>query len=1327
MTEKNRQLNNFGQTYRTDWLRTIWTSKKRFLSLIIMTMLGALVFIGLITTAPNMRKNLETSIRGSKRDNIEVTSYFGLDSEDKKLLEGLPDLASIDYFYRADFYLDGGDKPVRLNSLPENSSLPLVKEGRLPQNDREILMDLEAKKDGMKLGQEIRLVDNEKADKESKKLKSDKTDDFDIEKPDIKSPLPSKKLKNEIFKVVGFAESISYLSTENRGRTELGDGKIDYFAYALKSVFEADKPMGAMLKFHSLENLNTYDKEYRDRENTLISKLEEVLSKRPKQLEKDIKSDLAKSIDEGKSAIEKGYADLKKARTDLEDAKKALSDGEKDYKKGKKDYEDGLVKGRKKLDDAQKSLDKAFDKLEKGRDGYDEGLKKYQDGLKDLNDKKSEIDDGAAELKDGQDKLDEAKKKLSDQGVNRSYLESNKSKVLSGLSQIDEGLAKINKAIEDRPKNLALIKSERDKLLAMKAELEGQKAQAQEGLKQVNAGIDEINKNLDALKNLPALKATLEDLKNQLTQLKAQLDQLKADPQGNATQIAQLEAQIAGLEGQIANIQDQVSKLEMLKNQEGQLRAKLAQLEAEKAKIEAGIGQIDRGLSQINDGLKKLQASEDQLLGLDGQKSDLEGKRSQAQSGLRQIEEGLAGLDKLESEEEKLNKAKKDFDEGLFKYNDGRAKLDKAKKDLDDAKKKLDDGFSEYNKGKKDLSQGIKDYDSGKLKGLKKLNEAWADLKKGRADYEDGLKKYEEKAPQAEIDLADGQRDLDKAEKDLEELEVPEYSVKGRYGDNLLYAYIDGANNMDAMTLIFPVVFYLIAMLITMTTTSRMVEEERGQIGTMKALGYNKNFIASKYLVYSGLAATIGTGLGIVVGYKMLMPIIVKAYSFGINLLYPLSFSISPLHILIALLIGLGLTLLTAAYSSSNTLRQRAARLMKAKPPKKGNRIFLERIKPVWKRMGFMRKITMRNITVKKSRMFMTILGVMGCSSLIIMGFGLKSSISNMLYKQFHVLDSYDVSIVYDNKADAEDISDLKKLLHSKKISSAPYYAQLASFINADGNQETVSIMVPFDEEAFENLRLIRERKSRKELTIPKDGALASERLYMSLKDSDGALTVKDLIGHKYDLKIVKKIENYIGNLIIMSPENYEKYFDKKIEENALLVKFEDMEDWKDIKDEVRDNPAVQTSQEMTDTLENVNRLMASLDIIVVVIILISSALAFVVLFNLTNLNVSERKRELSTIKVLGFTDKEVTEYIYRETFILTLIGIIFGLACGKGIHYMICMVLSPQGILIDPHLVLSAFLIGSAITMVFSIIVMLIIHRQLKEVDMVEALKADE
>ena len=1267
MAEKNRQLNNFGQTYRTDWLRTIWTSKKRFLSLIIMTMLGALVFIGLITTAPNMRNNLEHSIKGSERDNIEVTSYFGLDSEDKKLLEAFPDLAGIEYFYQADFYLGDSDKPVRVNSLPEKLSIPLVREGRLPQNNREVLMDLASKKEGMKLGQKIRLIHSDKDDK--KELKSDNTDGFDIEKPEIKSPFPSKDLKNEVFKVVGFAESISYLSTEDRGRTELGDGKIDYFAYVLKDVFKADKPMGAMLKFHSLEGLNTYDKAYRDRENTLISKLEDLLSKRPGELEKDIKSDLAKSIDEGKSAIDKGYADLKKAKTDLEDARKALNDGEKDYKKGKKEYKDGLVKGKKKLDDARKSLDEAGEKLDKGQADYEKGLKKYQDGLKELNDKRADLDSGASKLKDGRSKLDEAKKKLADQGVTRSSLESNKSKVLSGLAQIDGGLDKINKSIADRPNSLALIKAERDKLLATKADLEGKKTQAENGLSQVQEG---------------------------LVLLKSQLDLLMADPNGNAARIAEL-------------------------------RGKIAALEAQKSKLESGLAEIKSGLSQVEQGLAKLNASENQLNALDGQKADLENKRSQAQGGLRKIEEGLAGLNKLDSEEVKLNEAEKEYNDGLVKFKDGEKKLDKAKADLEAAKKKLDDGFSEYNKGRKDLAQGIIDYNSGKIDGLKKLDEARSDLKKGRADYKDGLKKYQEKAPQAEIDLIEGKKDLEKAERDLDELEVPEYSIKGRYGDNHLFTYIDGANNMDAMTLIFPVVFYLIAMLITMTTTSRMVEEERSQIGTMKALGYNRNFIASKYLVYSGLAATIGTGLGILVGFKMLMPIIVKAYAFGINLLYPLSFSISSLHILMALFIGLGLTLLTAAYSSNNTLKQRAAQLMKAKPPKKGNRIFLERIKPVWRRMGFMRKITMRNITVKKSRMLMTILGVMGCSSLIIMGFGLKSSISNMLYKQFHVLDSYDVSIVYDNKADSKDISDLKDLINSKKVTTAPYYAQLGSFMNSDGNQETVSIMVPFDEGAFDKLRIIRDRKSGKDISIPDEGALASERLYMSLKDSKGTLTVKDLIGHKYDLKISKKIENYIGNLIIMSPKNYEKYFNKKVEENALLVKFENIEDWKAIKDKVRDNPAVQTSLEMTDTLDTVNRLMASLDIIVVVIILISSALAFVVLFNLTNLNVSERKRELSTIKVLGFTDKEVTEYIYRETLILTLVGILFGLACGKGIHYMICMVLSPQAILIDPHLVLSAFIIGSAITMVFSIIVMLIIHRQLKDVDMVEALKADE
>lgn len=1267
MNIDKQKLNRNNPTYFTDLIRTIWTSKKRFLSLIIMTMLGAIVFIGLVSTAPNMRKNLELSIKGSNRDHIQIASYFGMDDEDRHILENFEGIKHIDYYYQSDLYINDSDIVVRANSLPKNSSLPLLKKGRLPEKNDEILMDEAAEGKGYKIGQEIILksAENYKLVKKDQAIIK-KSANFKIEKPVLKDPTPKEDLKLKKFKIVGFADHIHYLSIKDRGSSQLGDGKVNFFAFVFSEVFEKEKPDGALLTFKNLEKFNTYDEAYKKAELALIDKLEEALKDRPVEVEKQIKKDLTNSIEEGKKSIDKGFSDLEKARTDLATAKKEIEKAWKDYRAGKIDYRNSIRKGKEKIDSSENSLRKAYSILKQGQKEYENGFSEYSKGLNELNTKKIELNSALTKINDGEKKLNNAKKALKAKGITRSNLLSNRSKLNEAIVQIDKGLEQLNKAIKDSQANLDLINSESSKLEAAKKELLTKKKTSQDAMIKIKAGQDEIKSILSHIDNLP----------------KEKVDELKK---------------------------------------------KLADLERQEKEINQGLKVIDENISQIDQALKYMSESKSKIEALPLKKKALESKKSQIRQGLNKVSQGLATLDKIFQEEKKLEEGKNKYNDGLTKFKEGEKKLKDSKRELDQAKANLASGLKNYKAGKKSLDEAKKEFNKGKADGIKELSNAKKDLNSGERKYLEGLKEYEEKSPEAKSELSNAKKDLEKANKKLENIKVPEYSIKGRYGDIMLSSYLDGADNMDALTLIFPVIFYLIAMLITMTTSSRMVEEERIQIGTMKALGYDKKTISRKYLIYSGLAATIGTGLGIFLGYKFLMPIIVRAYSFGIELLYPLEFSVSFSHIIIALIIGLGLTISTVIFSINHTLKEKAANLMKAKPPKKGNRIFLERIKPLWKRIGFMGKITMRNITVKKSRMFMTILGVMGCSSLIIMGFGLKSSISNMLYKQFHILDNYDVSIVYDNEADINDLDELKKIINTKKPILAPYYAQSASFKNKDGIQETVSIMVPFDEEAFDKLRIIRDRKSKEFLSLPQMGAIASERLFMSLNNGDKKLELKDHVGHKYQLHITEKAENYIGNILFMTPKNYKNFFGEEIRENAILAKFQNINDWHEIQDKVRDNPATLRTVEMSDTLDSVNKLMESLDIVVLVIILISSALAFVVLFNLTNLNVSERQRELSTIKVLGFTNREVTEYIYRESLILSLVGIVFGLLGGKAIHYMISMVLSPEGVLIDPHLVLSAFLIGSGITMSFSIIVMIIIHFQLKKVDMVEALKADE
>lgn len=738
-----------------------------------------------------------------------------------------------------------------------------------------------------------------------------------------------------------------------------------------------------------------------------------------------------------------------------------------------------------------------------------------------------------------------------------------------------------------------------------------------------------------------------------------------------------------------------------------------AELEAAQQQIDQALQQIEQGFTEIKTGIDKIQNELDQLPSVESPeiaaiRDELEAKKNGLAAQAAELEAKRAGL------QPKIDELKA-----------ARAKLEQGRAELAAGRAQLDDGWAQYNVGREEWQTGLNTLESKKAEGEAKLRKAREDLEKGRADYAEGKATYDKNKKDADPKLRDAEKQLRDARRKAQDIRVPSYTLQGRYDNYAIFSFFDQANSLATLSFIFPTIFYLVAMLVSLTTTMRMVQEERAQIGTLKALGYTKKTIASKYIIYAASSSSMGALLGGVLGWFVLTPTIFNAYATLITIQPASNFSVRFAYFIIAIALSMAVVLFSTWFAVSRALHEKAVDLMRPKPPANGHRILLERLSFVWQHLSFTRKITMRNLTAKKSRMFMTILGIAGCTGLITMGFGIRDSVNSLIEKQFTQIQTYDLKVVFNPDAAEVDLEKLKETLQSKNATIAMATNETGTFKNTEGFSESFELYVPIDISTFRSMIALRDRVSGTAQNIPEGGALASEKMVEALGlGGAGKANLRDVDGFSYQVPINGHVENYVRHVLFLSPPLYEKTFGEAPRPNVILAKMSDAEN---AASRLLELDAVTTVIPMRDVTNIVDGLTDSLRLVVFVIIAISSTLALVVLFNLTNLNVSERLRELSTIKVLGFRSIEVTEYIYRETFLLTIVGIFFGFFAGKAAHFIITGSLAPSDVMLDPVLNPTAFLLAGGLTLLFSLLIMLYIHVHLKKVDMVEALKAVE
>ena len=629
-----------------------------------------------------------------------------------------------------------------------------------------------------------------------------------------------------------------------------------------------------------------------------------------------------------------------------------------------------------------------------------------------------------------------------------------------------------------------------------------------------------------------------------------------------------------------------------------------------------------------------------------------------------------------------------------------------------------------------------KNYKSNTSQKIKESEERLASIEKELASNLERLEllknvdaeRYTEqssKLNEAKKQLQDNKKQLEVSKRAFEETNYPRFNVENIRGLVHYAQFIDSAGSLSFLANVFSIFLFSVSVLVSLTTLTRMIEENRTSIGTLKALGYSNKEIFKKYYIYGGVSTVIGTILGIIAGYLVIVPIIYNSYSRFFTLKEP--YIVYNLHIIaLAFLISILCILLAVFIPLRKNLKERSAYLLRPKAPSSGSRIFLENVSFIWKRLSFLRKVTFRNIFRYKVRMFMTIFGVMGCLTLMFIGFAIRFGVIDISNEQFKIINKIDVLATYNPYAEKEDIDKISKEIGSN--SNVENFTKVnVQKATVEKNNEVLDTaqLVTLDRNNYKDYITLMDNRSNIEL--PKDSIVINEKLAYLYNLSVGD-NFKVIINEKeYTLKIGAINKNYFGNILYMDRDYFSKVFDKTYSDNSFIIKMNNSDEVEKMASKLQDNPYVANVSDNSKIQENLDNFISGLDIIVVVMVLCSLALALVVLYNLINVNVSERQRELSTIKVLGFYPREVTIYVFREIFYLSIIGIVIGNYIAYKLYLKIILELASRTMMFSSRVPIAVYALSTGVTLVIIIFVMAIMHRRLKKVNMVESLKAIE
>jgi len=897
------------------------------------------------------------------------------------------------------------------------------------------------------------------------------------------------------------------------------------------------------------------------------------------------------------------------------------------------------------------------------------------DAWEELKSAAQELSDARVELADGAEELDDAKTELADA---KKELDSAKSELKEAevtLNASKSQLDSAKKTLDDTKSQLDAaasgIASGKEQLAAAREELATQKETLQATESQLNGSIESINSGLSQTESgMAEIESALADLESSKTQLEAAISQTEAIG-GDTTE----------LESQLATV---TSSIESLKSQYDSLAATKSSLAENLAECEAGLESVAAGYSQISEAEAELE----------NQSAALTAAQAEYESGLAQYE---AGLD--------------EYNTGLAAYNKGKAEYDS--------------GLAEYNSGLAEYNDGLAEYESG----LAEYEDGLAEYEEGREKYRDGLSEYVEGRSEFNSKMTSAVLDLMVARKSIDSLEDPVTYVLGRDTNTGYVSFENDAAIVGGIAAVFPVFFFAIAALVCSTTMSRMVADERGQIGTMRALGYSGFAIVMKYVIYSGVATILGAVPGYLVGYRFFPWCIWLAYDtmYGFSDLVPKgSVLVFALTFAGSMLCSVGVTIIACI----SELKSTPADLIRPKAPAPGKRILLERIDFVWARMKFLHKVSARNVFRFKKRMWMMIIGIAGCQALLLTGFGIKDTIADIVNLHFDNLAVYDLTITFDDGTSASEMAAAIADADASAGTSSEYATAMTATAKQYGDLiRDVSLVISDSENISDICRVFNTSTGLQE-DWPADGTVAisrklSERLGISAGDSITFEYGDDAIEVTVPVSVV--FENYIYHYVYMSPSTFTGFFGEKYKPETVFICLDDSSKAYDYAAYVASNYDLSAWQVTSEMRDNFSNTMERLNYVILMIIICAGALAFIVLFNLNNINITERIREIATLKVMGFNRGETVSYVYRENIILVLIGYILGIPLGILLLRFVIGKVDVDIVMFVTQLFPQSYLYTFLLIIAFSLLAAVFILRKIEKIDMAESLKSVE
>ena len=947
-----------------------------------------------------------------------------------------------------------------------------------------------------------------------------------------------------------------------------------------------------------------------------------------------------------------------------------------------------------KLADSEKTVNEKSQELENAKKELESGKSKAAEELEkakqQLTDGEAELADAKQQIADGETQLANAKAQLNDK---QAQLDSAEAQYESGKAQLDQKEQELAAAEQTYLSNYAKYMPF---ITAGKAQIAAGRTQIADGKKQLDEGLAPLKQLRDGL---DGIEDGISQCDSGMAEVQKQLDGMDSDVYQEYVKIPE--------EDRNEEQQAYVNKWENLNAQFAGIQAQKTQLETAKSGLLAQAGFATEA---------DLEA---QITSLTKQKEDLDAK----ETALLQQEQTLA------AQEEELLSAGRQITDGKSQIAAARSQLDSTKSQITDGKAQILSAWALLNEKEDTLNASKAQLASGEQ-----------ELADGRSEYEQAAKEAEEQITDGQAKITDGEKQLTDAKQqiadakaEIKKIENPKWYVQTREDALTEYqGYGDNADRMRSIGKVFPVLFFLVAALISLTTMTRMVEEQRVQIGTMKALGYGKAAIAGKYIGYALIATLGGSIFGVLAGEKILPFIIIYAYM----ILYKhLPAILVPYHMSYALqasVIAVACTLIATIASCYKELAAEPAELMRPAAPKQGKRILLERIGIIWKHLNFTWKSTVRNLIRYKKRFFMTIFGIGGCMALMVVGFGLKDCIYEIVSLQYEKVQFYDAATYMSDDISEENRQQLHDYLDQNADIKETIEARMQKTdVKSASGKKTLYLMVPSDNEKIEDFLSFHSRTNKDEVySLKKDEVILTEKMASLLNVEVGdELTIEDEDRGDQTVTVGAICENYMSHYLYLSPEKYEELYGVPAEYNTIIYSAKDGKD-----DQIEKIGTKLLSMDgvlnvsYTSSIEGrLDDMLRSLNLVIVVLIVSAGMLAFVVLYNLNNINITERQRELATLKVLGFYDGEVASYVYRENILLTIIGSVVGMVLGNLLHRYIILTVEVEEAMFGRQIHWQSYLYSFLFTVAFSLFVNWVMFYKLKKIDMVESLKSVE